>query len=413
MMNDIRKVILFEPFDTDFGGHYFEYSATHTRFLIEKGYQPVFVSGGKKTTKLEEFLQSFNVRYHKIGTPVYKARSKLPPLLKISLNFFAETLRLIKLLKIAQKENSNLVSILTFGVYEALQLFLAVYYTDCKIPIIVTMHTITVEENFSPHPKKFLNHFLSFFHFIFLRHLINKRGIVKKLFFYSDAATDLYRRYVTKKATKISFPVYFDYKSFNYTQQYSRNLLQLPQDIPLLLVFNPDTKGKYIDNLIKSLPSVEKNFKLVIVGYMSPKFDDDLKSLVEKHGLSTKVIIRNGFVEAKDKFHYINATDINLLPYKNTYAKARTASSFFIECIMLKKPVIITSGVIEIAKLIKNNKLGAIVDNMPKNWSDILNNFLENFDEFVESAEENAPKIRDKHFYVNVLDRVYDSDILP
>lgn len=409
----MHKVILFEPFDTDFGGHYFEYSATHTRFLIEKGYQPVFVLGGRKTSKLEEFLRSLDVEYHKIGIPVYKARSKIPPLLKIPINFFTETLRLIKLIKIAQKENGKLISILTFGVYEALQLLLAVYYTNCRIPIIITMHTITVKEKLSLHPKKFFNHLLSFLHFIFLRHLINRKGIVKKLFFYSDAAADLYRRHVTKKVTKILFPVYFDYKNFNYTQQYSRKLLQLPQNIPLLLVFNPDTKGKYTDNLITSLALVDKDFKLVIAGHMSPKFAFNLKNLIEKHGISNKVIIRNGFVEAKDKFHYINATDASLLPYKDTYAEARTSSSFFIECIMLKKPVIITSGVIEIDKLIKDNKLGAIVDNVPKSWSDTLNNYLDNFDQFIKSAEENAPKIRDKHFYTDVLDKVYDSDILP
>lgn len=406
------KVILFEPFDTDFGGHYFEYSATHTRFLMENGHQPIFVLGGKRTTKLEEFLQNFNIKYYKIGIPVYKARSKLPPLLKIPLNFFTETLRLIKLLKIAQKENSALISVLTFGVYEALQLLLAVYYTNCKIPITVTMHTITIEEKLSPHPKKILNHFLSFFHFVFLRHLINKRGIVKRLFFYSDASRDLYRRNVTKQSTKILFPVYFDYKNFNYTQQHSRELLQLPQNTPLLLIFNPDTRGKYINNLIKSLPLVNKHFKLVIVGYMSHKFDVDLKSLIKEHNLLDKVIIRNEFVDGKDKFHYINAVDISLLPYRDTYAKARTASSFFVECIMLKKPVIITTGVIETDKLIKDNKLGIVTSNTPKSWSDALNNFLGNFDKFINSAEENAPKIRDKYFYANVLDKVYSKDIL-
>lgn len=410
MMTDMSKVILFEPFDTDLGGHYFEHSATHAHFLMKNGNQPIFVLGGKKTTKLEEFSQKFNIKYYKIGIPVYKARSKLLPLLKIPLNFFTETLRLIKLLKIAQKENVALISLLTFGVYEALQLLLAVYYTNCRIPTIVTMHTITIEENWSPHPKKFLNHFLSFFHFIFLRHLINKKNIVKKLFFYSDASRDLYRRYVTKKSTKILFPVRFDYRNFDYTKQNSRELLQLPQNILLLLVFNPDTRGKYIDSLLKSLSSVNKRFKLVVVGYMSSEFDENLRHLIKKHNLFTKIIVRNGFVDDKDKYHYINASDVALLPYRETYAKARTASLFFVECIMLKKPVIITTGVMETDKLIKDNKLGMVVDDTPKSWSDALNKFLENSNKFIKSTGENAPKLIDKYYYANVLDKVYDKE---
>lgn len=402
-----KKILLFEPMDTDFGGHYFEHSSTYIRFLMENGYNPVFVLGGKRTEKLENLLKDLKVKYYKLGVPVYKSRSRLPPAIKNMINIPLEILRHSKILKIAKYEGADLITFLTFGVYEPLQLYIASKYEKMGIPIKVIIHTITIDEEFSLNPKKMVKQFLSFLSLVFLRKLA-KGGVINNIVVYSGMAEEFYRKNVTKNVTRVLHPINFDYDKFVFTKEYSQKLIGLEVNEPMLLLLNPDARGKSIDNLFASLPNVKESFKLVAAGYMSPSFETKIKSLVDELGLKDKIVVINRFLSSEEKHHYINASDLVLLPYKTSYKKAMATSSILAEAIMMLKPVIITNGVIEGNDFVRENNLGLVIDDEIKEWSENLNMLLQNIDRMKNLAKSSALNIRRKFRYTDLLKQVYN-----
>lgn len=401
------KILLFEPMDTDFGGHYFEHSSTYIRFLMENGYEPVLVLGGKKTEKLETLLKQLNVRYYKLGIPVYKSRSRLPSAIKNLVNVFLEILRLSKVMKISERENVDIITLMTFGVYEPFQFYMANLYQKSKIPVKVIIHTITIDESFSLNPKKFGKYFLSFFNLMFLRKLA-KSGVLKNIVVYSDMADEFYRSNVTKNVIRVLHPINFDYDKFDFSKEYSRNSIGMNGNEPLLLLLNPDAKGKTVDSLLKSLPNLEQKFKIIAVGYMSPHFQKSIEDMVNELNLKDKVIVINRFLSTEEKYHYINASDAVLLPYRTSYKKAMATSSILAEAIMMLKPVIITNGVIEGNTLVRENNVGLVVDDDVKSWSEGIDNLLKNLDKITELTKTNAAKIRNRFRYSDVLKQVYE-----
>ncbi len=408
---DNKKILLFEPFDTEFGGHFFETNATYLKFLLETGNKPVFVLGGRRTKNLEDFLIKMGVIYYKLKPPVYKSRSRLPGPIKLIINLFSETVRYTQVLKLGQKEKVDLINLMTFGVYEPLQLFLAVLYNNCKIPIVPFMHMITTEEKDSLNPKTFFNKLIWSFSFIFLRRLIN-RGNIKKIILYTDIAKDFFLRNVTKQIIKIDHPVYLDYEKFNYTQRDSSNLLKLPTDSPLFVIFNPDAKGKSIDALFDGLPLVENKYKIVLAGYFSQPFREKVEKLISAHNLADKVILVDKFLGTEERFHYLNAADIVLLPYEATYKRNKATSHILAECIVLRKPVIITSGVAEGDEIVRKHELGLVTNDYPRDWSKNLDYFLQNSNTIKELAWKNSAEIRHRWDYKTELKKVYDTNNL-
>lgn len=402
-----KKILLFEPMDTDFGGHYFEHSSTYIRFLMENDYDPVFILGGTKTEKLENLLKDLKVKYYKLRVPVYKSRSRLPPAIKNMINIPLEILRHSKILKIAKYEGVNSITFLTFGVYEPLQLYIASKYEKTDIPIKVVIHTITIDESFSLNPKKLAKQFLSFLSLVFLRKLA-KGGAIDNIVVYSGMAEEFYRKNVTKNVTRVLHPINFDYDKFIFTKEYSQKLIGLETNETMLLLLNPDARGKSIDNLFASLPSVKDAFKLVAAGYMSPSFETKIRSLVDELGLKDKVVVVNRFLSSEEKYHYINASDLVLLPYRTSYKKAMATSSILSEAIMMLKPVIITNGVIEGNDLVRKNNLGLVIDDEIKDWSENLTVFLQNLDRMRDLAKSNALNIRHEFRYNDVLKQVYN-----
>lgn len=401
------KVLLFEPMDTDFGGHYFEHSKTYAKFLLDNGYEPVFVLGGRKTEILEKSLIDEKINYYKLDIPIYKSRSTLPSIIKVPLNILMETLRLIKIIKISEIENSDLITLLTFGVYEPFQLYLATRYEKPKIPIKIIVHTITIDEKFSFNPKSFVKNMLSFFSLIFLRKML-KDGTIKNIILYSDKSEEFYSKYVTKSIIRVLHPINFDYNKFTYNKEFSKNYIGIQDKSKIFLVLNPDAKGKDIGNLIKGLESVKDDYKIVFVGYMNLKFENTLNELIEKSNLQDKTFVINKFLTTDEKYHYINASDIILLPYKTSYKKAMATSSILAEAVMLLKPVIITNGVIEGNDLVRNNSLGFVVDDTPLEWSSTIIKFLENSEKISELARTNSLKLREQFWSNNVLKEVYE-----
>lgn len=403
----VKKVLLFEPMDTDFGGHYFEHSSTYIKFLLENSYEPIFVLGGRKTEKLEILLKSFNVKYYKLGIPVYKSRSKLPSVIKNPINILMETLRHIKVIEIAEREKVNLIALLTFGVYESLPLYLAHLYKKSYIPSKVIIHTVTINESLSLNLRIITKNFTSLFSLIFLRRLIESH-VIKNIILYSDMAEEFYKRNVTKNVIRVLHPINFDYDKFNFTKDYSKNIISANKDSPMLLLLNPDAKGKDITNLFKSLTSIKKDFRIIAVGYMSPSFETKVKKLIDENSLSGNVTVINRFLSTEEKYHYLNASDLILLPYKTAYKKAMATSSILAEAVMMLKPVIITNGVIEGNDLVKNNDLGFVVDDEVGKWSDALNKVLENLEKISSKSKENSLKIRSKFRYSDILKQVFE-----
>ncbi len=399
-----KKIVLFEALDTDFGGHFFEHSITHTKFLKENDYEPIFVMGGSKTKRLEFILDKLKVENYKLSVLVYKSRSKLPSILKVTLNFFLELIRYIKLIKIGQKENAKLISVLTFGIYEPLQLLLASFYTNNKIPITVIIHRVTTDVQIKT-IKNFVSWFLSFFSFFFLRYMINKKML--KVIVHTRYAKDFFSRYVSKKVVRVPYPSPIDYEKFSYEKSYSRRILRLPQNSNLLLFFNPDAVGKSPDILFSSFPYVKNKFKVVLVGNLSDAFIKKINNFISKYNLKDKVILRNKFLYTEEKFHYYNAADIILQPYLFYNQRARGMSGILLDAILLRKPVIITNVVGEDMENVKRNKLGLVVKNTVEDWSNALNKSLSNINKLTALCQEKAEKLRQQHRIASNLDNIY------
>jgi glycosyltransferase involved in cell wall biosynthesis len=101
----------------------------------------------------------------------------------------------------------------------------------------------------------------------------------------------------------------------------TRNRLQIPIGAKVLMTAGILNRGKNIDMLIKSLPSVgTENLFLVIVGDGSSKQDfsyiNHLRELIRKLGLDHRVIL-TGWLEKEELWRIYLAADLFVLPSKS------------------------------------------------------------------------------------------------
>ncbi len=405
MTND--KYLLVELSDTGLGGHPYDHALAHSRFLKEVDIEQAFVleSGGDN---LADSLRQSEVKYHKISLPRFNRKSKIPQYFKSVASFLFDIIRFIKVFQIAERSNVKLVNILSFATYDAITLFFSMLYHKSKIPLIITIHNFSVDDKVTHNIKKFLSNRFAILSIMILRHLIEINRI-QKIVVCADSIKSFLSKYIpSDKILKTPLPIAFDYENFKYSNEYSREILELPKEAPLLLAFSPDSKGKSIDNLLKALPYIKGNYKLVLVGHLSTSFNDKTSNVIGTLNLKNKIILRNKFVDTKEKFHYFNSADLIIQPYISAvYKKSRTASTVLTECIIFKKPVIITD-IGESSDLVEKNKLGVIVNDNVTSWSNTLNHSLENLDKLTDSARENANKLLDSYRYDTILKRVYN-----
>ncbi|MFA6436771.1 MAG: glycosyltransferase family 4 protein [Candidatus Paceibacterota bacterium] len=156
-------------------------------------------------------------------------------------------------------------------------------------------------------------------------------------------------------------------------QKEARKKINIEYEKDVLLFFGMLRKDKGIEYLLEAISLLKKEeFKLVIAGSLFDYNENDIKSLVKKFGIEDRVILRLGYVDDKDVPLYFFSSDVVVFPYRKIYTGG--SGPLLKEAAIYKKPVI-SSNVSEMGRLVKNYKMGIIVE--PENVHDLAEKIKE------------------------------------
>lgn len=141
--------------------------------------------------------------------------------------------------------------------------------------------------------------------------------------------------------------------SNHISQVEARNYLGLPHNIPIFLHFGAVHQGKDVVVLLEALKDVP-NTLLVNAGRVALSID--LRRLVQRKGLQSRVKIMDCYITEVEKPYYFAAADAVVLSYKKDFLQ--TASMLF-EAAKFKLPTI-ASDVGELGELVKKYQTGFV-----------------------------------------------------
>lgn len=191
---------------------------------------------------------------------------------------------------------------------------------------------------------------------------------------------------------KISFiydPIYELYYKVA-DQKRARVKLNLPSNVPILLMFGELTKGKGLDILIEAIKISKKRLCLVIAGkphFFTKEIIDGYKATLSKN---QSILDQLGFVPEEDVPYYYLACDCVIMPYRLEYAMG--TSGVLMQACSAKRPTI-ASDVGAIGSLIKERNLGITVK--PENAKSLAKGITRFLDH--------------KKFYSNKIEKSVDS----
>lgn len=188
----------------------------------------------------------------------------------------------------------------------------------------------------------------------------------------------------TNKKVYSPHPMYETYGE-KVTKAEARQKLGLKQDDKLILFFGLIRKYKGLDILLEAMANEKiknSDIKLVIGG----EFYEDKQpylDIIEKNGLTDKVIFHSKFIPNEDVRYYFCASDLVAQTYRNATNSGVTMVGYFYE-----KPMLVTD-VGGLSELVPHKKIGYTVPIQVNEISDaILDYFEQNREtEFVENLK--------------------------
>ena len=146
----------------------------------------------------------------------------------------------------------------------------------------------------------------------------------------------------------------------------ARKILTLPLKSKLILFFGTIRENKGLDILLQSIKDIQKkipNIKLIIAGKLVP-FDtfNKYNLMINTLKLTDNIILRIGRVKNEDVELYFKASDLTVLPYKNTYS---SQSGVLFDAYKYQCPLVVTN-VGGIGETVSEDKTGIVVDSTNK-----------------------------------------------
>ena len=401
-MLDVKNVLLFEPGSADFPGHALDQGLMYMKYLISER-KGVLFSCGEYSKKFDEMTKVNKVKmYHVYDKISSVSRNKI---LKTLLYIFLGIKNYLKLFKIAEKENVDVIHNLTFRLIDSVPLLIACFLTRKSTSFILNVHSVYFRHSYNP--KAIVSNLSTAFLMSVLKYLV-KLNVISKIIVYTNALNDVLKYFLGNGIVeKVNYPVLIDTKKFRYSENASRKILKIQSEFPLALLFSRKKTDSVIKNMFFALNETSIPFNLLFAGKMEGSFVKEMKDLIKKTGWRGNVIIENGYVDSIKKFHYINASDFVILPYdKNYYNETKCISAFISEVVVAGKPILMTK-VGENSDFVEEKYAGIIINDTVADWGSGIDNVLKNLVSLKTHAYVMSKNLNKDFYYRNVLKNVY------
>lgn len=138
----------------------------------------------------------------------------------------------------------------------------------------------------------------------------------------------------------------------------ARGKLGIAQDGPVLLFFGMLRRDKGIESLIDAASRVPgTDWRLLIAGFPMDYTVDEINTLVAKHGVQDKVILRLNYISDEEVPLYYYASDGVVFPYASSYTAG--SGPLMKGACTYGRPVI-ASDVSELGRLVRESDLGLL-----------------------------------------------------
>lgn len=180
------------------------------------------------------------------------------------------------------------------------------------------------------------------------------------------------------------------------TKSQARSKLQINSKTKVLLCFGNIREYKGLDDALVALASIEdSNIKLMIAGECWENWNK-YQSIIDKHGLSSKVFKYTKFIPDEDLEIYFKSSDLILLPYKHFDAQSGVGSLV----LPFEKPMIITNtgGLPDLVL----NKDMIVEPNSPEELKSAIIKVLRN-EQLMNSLIEDSKKLKSNLGWKNIV----------
>ncbi len=174
----------------------------------------------------------------------------------------------------------------------------------------------------------------------------------------------------------------------------ARTHLQLPQSVPILLVFGSGHDAKDFESIFKSLAGTGLNVVLLFAGKFNSGSSNDPLRLARRYGLSDKAIIVDQFIPEREIPYYFAAADGLVISFKKGFVGN---SAVLVQAIGLGIPVI-ASDVASTGTLVKRFGLGlTFAPEDPRSLREAIAHFVELSSEDRRTIRDNMRRYADEH----------------
>jgi glycosyltransferase involved in cell wall biosynthesis len=177
-------------------------------------------------------------------------------------------------------------------------------------------------------------------------------------------------------------------------------ILGLPSQNKYILFFGFIRDYKGLDLLIEALKSLPDDHHLIVAGEVYGSFDK-YQSIIDQHGLNSRIHLYNDYIGDSEVPVYFSASDVCVLPYKGATQSGITAIAQHFEL-----PVIATD-VGGLKEVVADGKEGLIVSKpQPDLIAQELKNYFEN--DLKEKFKPNIKVRKEENSWSNFAKKIVD-----
>ncbi|MGI6321478.1 MAG: glycosyltransferase [Bacteroidales bacterium] len=249
---------------------------------------------------------------------------------------------------------------------------------------------VAVVDNAIPHEKRFGDKFLT-------------KYFVKSVDAFVTMSQQVYNDLLSfdniKPKINTVHPLYDNFGEIASKQEAAEKLkLDVNEKYLLFFGFIRDYKG--LDWLLESIADErlkDKNFKLIIAGeYYSGK--EETEALIEKLGISHKLIMHTNFISNEMVRYYFSLADIIVQPYKSATQSGVTQVAYH-----FNKPII-TTDVGGLAEIVLDKKTGYIAQPNINSITETIDRYFKTCDEI--DFEGNIKEEKLKYSWSNFIETI-------
>jgi glycosyltransferase involved in cell wall biosynthesis len=177
-----------------------------------------------------------------------------------------------------------------------------------------------------------------FLYFYLFKKMLSSKNLIKVL-----VVDPLFKEYINqfnfKPANKLIFfnePINL---TGNTTKEKARELLGIPKDSNVILIYGDISKRKGVIQIANSIRLLDQKYILLIAGTINNNLKDFFESdfianLIEDR----KIVISNGFKNEVEEFNYFISSDVISVAYESSFT---SSSGVYYQACSIGKPVLV------------------------------------------------------------------------